>query len=162
MFALWADDEVPVSRISRHAVGRFPDGVLLRPEVPLRIIGPDGAETLLALVDTGADATVLPKWTQEAIGAAIDETQPSIISGIAGQELEVVPGNVELMLEQAGQVFRWTTRVDFAADEGLVDAAAILGHAGCLRYFRPSFDGYDRELELVPTPDFPATVTTSK
>jgi hypothetical protein len=136
----------------------FPDGVLSRPEVPLHVIGPAGVEILLALVDTGADTTVLPRWTQSAIAAAIDETQASTVSGIAGQELAVVPGEVELALEQGGETYRWKTRVEFASEDSL-DAAAILGHAGCLRHFVASFNGQSLYLELLPTADFPGSVT---
>lgn len=138
----------------------FPDGNLSRPEVPLQVIGPDATETLLALVDTGADNCVLPRCTQEAIGVTVDESQKSTVSGIAGQELEVISGEVELALYENGQVFRWKARVDFASDDSLPDTAAILGHAGCLRFFLASFDGHARELELIPTPEFPGQVTT--
>jgi hypothetical protein len=83
------------------------------------------------------------------------------VSGIAGQELQVVPGEVELALAEDGTIFRWTARVDFASDDGLPDAAAILGHAGCLRYFRATFDGQRCQLDLAPTMDFPGTVITT-
>ena len=36
------------------------DGVLHRPEVPVSIGGPLGKLSLLALVDTGADESILP------------------------------------------------------------------------------------------------------
>jgi hypothetical protein len=34
--------------------------VLLRPEIPIRVYGPTGAAEMLALVDTGADNSILP------------------------------------------------------------------------------------------------------
>ncbi|MEX0702288.1 MAG: hypothetical protein WD069_09350 [Planctomycetales bacterium] len=136
----------------------FPDGALYRPEVPLRVIGLDGSEILSALVDTGADVTLLPRSTQNAIGGSIDEAATSRIAGIGGREIEVMSGDVTLALECAGETLEWIARVRFIPDESSSDAGAILGHAGCLQFFRATFDGHAQDIELLPAPDFPGSL----
>jgi hypothetical protein len=42
--------------------------VLLRPEIPIRIYGPAGHADVLALVDTGADNSILPLSVARDLG----------------------------------------------------------------------------------------------
>ena len=49
----------------------FPEGVLYRPEFPIRIIGSAGEASIRVLADTGADQTLLPRSVGNAIGASL-------------------------------------------------------------------------------------------
>ena len=68
---------------------------------------------------------------------------------------------MDLQLSSAGQTLQWDAKVGFVTFDDAETELALLGHAACLDYFRVTFDGDAHELELVPTPQFPGTVTGS-
>ena len=137
----------------------FGGGVLYRPEIPLRVIGQAGDANFFALVDTGADGTLIPRSLGERIGVAINDRQATPVRGFSGYEqVPVAPGRVTLELRQGKTVYRWAATVgfvDFATDEA---EQAILGHAGCLDYFVVTFDGGRHELEIELSDRFAGTV----
>jgi len=45
--------------------------VIFRPEVRIRVHGPNGSGDFLALVDTGADNTILPESVARALGIPV-------------------------------------------------------------------------------------------
>lgn len=110
-------------------------------------------------MDTGADETLLPRSIGDAIGAMIDDTQTWPVSGLSGQAVPVVLGEVELELTGNGQTFRWTTKLGFVAFADPADEVAILSHAGFLDFFRVVCEGHAHELEVLVTPSFPGTVS---
>ena len=137
----------------------LPSGLLSRPEVPLRITGPAGTITLLTLVDSGADETLFPRSIGDAVGAVIDDSVTWLMGGIGGQEVHASPGDVQLELMSPGQSYRWTVTVAFVSFSDPADEQAILGHVGCLAFFRTTFDGEAGELEMQPASTFPGTIT---
>lgn len=133
----------------------LPEGVLYRPEIPIRVIGPTGDASFLALIDTGADETILPRSIGEAVGVTIDDSHQSDVAGIGGQLVSVSYGEVEFELRASSRkTYRWSAIVGFAAVEPEA-ASAILGHAGCLNYFRLRCDVEQCEVELKPNGLFP-------
>jgi hypothetical protein len=58
-----------------------------------------------------------------------------------------------------GQSCRWTVTVAFVSFSDPADEQAILGHVGCLAFFRTTFDGETAELEMQPASTFPGTIT---
>ena len=79
----------PYQRYTVTPSPSVPDGILYRPEVPLRVIGSIGDASFLALVDSGADETLLPCSMGEAIGVRIDDSTQSQVAGIGGQLVDV-------------------------------------------------------------------------
>ena len=135
-----------------------PSGVLHRPEVPLRIIGATGALSMWTLVDAGSDETLLPLSVGQMIGATMNAAQTWQVEGIGGQAVSVILGEVVLELTDGSQTYRWPAKiglVDFANPQ---DEIALVGHAGCLDYFRMTFDGHLRSLEIEASPAFPGQV----
>ena len=135
-----------------------PSGILHRPEVPLRIIGATGAVSVWALVDAGSDDTLFPLSVGQMIGATMDATQSWQVAGIGGQAVPIILGEVVLELTDGSRTFRWPAKiglVDFASPQ---DEIALVGHAGCLDYFRVTFDGHLRSLEIEVTTAFPGKV----
>jgi len=59
--------------------------VLLRPEVPIRVYGPAGAAELLALVDTGADNSILPLSVAHDLGIETTLGKEPAASAYGGQ-----------------------------------------------------------------------------
>jgi hypothetical protein len=142
----------------RHRVDKssaIPSGEIARPEIPIRIIGPNGFVEVTGLLDTGADHVFVSVLLAELLGTAIDNEPAEAAEGAGGHELNVWPGEVELEVSGDGQTHRWRTPVGFI--EGRDEpAAAYLGHAGFLEYFKASFDYGERTVELIPKGNFSA------
>jgi hypothetical protein len=135
-----------------------PSGILHRPEARLRVTGPAGAFSAWALVDTGSDDTLLPLSVGRLVGAALDPTQSWTIEGIGGHALPVILGEVTLELVGSNHTFRWLAKVGFIDFPDPQDEVFVLGHAGCLDFFRVICDGSRREVEIEITPAFPGQV----
>ena len=135
-----------------------PSGLLHRPEILLRVIGKAGTVSLSALVDCGSDDTILPLSVGQATGAMMDPTQSWSTEGIGGQAVPVVLGEVTLELSDGSRTFRWLAKVGFVDFADPKDEIALLGHAGCLDYFRMTCDGHLQTVEVELTPSFPGQV----
>ena len=143
----------------RGIITTAPDGadylLILRPEVPVTIIGPAGSGTYLALVDTGSDNTILPKSIADDLGISLQPAGGPPASVFGGHRVELLTGTSVLRLEEAGESLTWTTPVfffDFASRE---EETLILGHAGFLDYFTAIFDGKEGLLTLLANDDLP-------
>ena len=133
-----------------------PLGIVRRPEVLLRVSGGTSARLLLALVDTGADESVLPLSLAESIGVAIDDANTLQAAGVGGHLIDLLPGSVELEVTNGSESYKWRTVVGFARFEEPDDECAILGHVGALEYFTATFDGESHQLSLAPNATFPS------
>jgi hypothetical protein len=111
-------------------------GIIHRPEVMLRVIGQTGDAHLMALLDTGADECVLPLAVGEAIGARLSPDETILASGVGGNLLELIPGDVEFELLSGEESYRWPVRVGFARFENPEDECTILGHVDALNCLR--------------------------
>jgi hypothetical protein len=135
-----------------------PSGVLYRPEIPVRMLGAAASLSVWALVDAGSDDTLFPLSVGQMIGATMDPTQTWKVEGLGGQAVPIILAEVILEFCSGSQTFRWAAKiglVDFADPK---DEVCLVGHAGCLDYFRVTYDGYQRTLEIEPTPAFPGQV----
>jgi hypothetical protein len=130
----------------------LPGGIVTRPEISVKVICPAGSVKLDALVDTGSDLTLLPRWVAGQIGVAVDDTMRWPVGGIAGQTLEASPGDLELEIASDGSSYRLATTVAFVNYPAGSKAMVILGHSGFLDYFRVTFDGPAMELEIEVPP----------
>ena len=141
-----------------HPSPTAPSGVLHRPVISLRSEGATATSLLTALVDPGSDDTLLPLTAGRSIGAKMDATQIWHAEGIGGQTVAVILGEVDFELTDGKQTFRWSATVGFVDFADPKDEVTILGHAGFLDYFRTTFDGHLRTLEIEVTPAFPGQV----
>jgi len=132
-----------------------PDGVIVRPKVLLNIVGPLGDLFDLALVDTGADHTTLPISIAEELGIPLITEHTTQSSGFSGEEIETVPGEVELAIVAPDSEVRWRTHVYFARFPDESKEGCILGHVGGLQFFSAHFDGERQELTLAPNSKLP-------
>jgi hypothetical protein len=132
-----------------------PGGILHRPEIPLRLFGSTGAISLWALVDAGSDDTLYPLSVAQMIGASLDPTQSWKVEGIGGHAVPIILGEIVLEVSDGNQTFQWPSKVGFADFADPQDEVSLVGHAGCLDYFRVIYDGHLRTLEINVTPAFP-------
>jgi len=124
----------------------------------LRITGVIGTISIWALVDAGSDDTLLPLSPGKMIGATMDAAQTWKVEGIGGQALSIVLGEVVLELSDGSQTLRWPAKIGLVDFSDPRDEIALLGHAGCLDYFRVTYDGHLRTLEFEVTPAFPGQI----
>jgi hypothetical protein len=115
-----------------------------RPSIPVRVVGPLGDASLLGLVDTGADATILPAFLIERLGIPVDRGVYSRFRGVGDQVVRVIYGALELEIGSDRRSYRWPATVGFLEGRHV----AILGHTAFLEHFRATFDGARRALTL--------------
>jgi hypothetical protein len=128
----------------------FPDGVLYRPDISVLVTGAIGEVSVRMLADTGADETLLPRSIGDATGARMDESQGWSVEGFGGQELQVVPGAVELALSYRQERYRWEVIVGFVAFSSPTNETAVLGHIGFFEHFTVKFDTRKRQMTIKP------------
>lgn len=129
--------------------------VMLRPEIRVRVIGPAGSLLMWALVDTGADYTVLPMSVAEHCGIETSALPIPFLRTFSGDAMETRIGEATFLLRQDGEEIRWTTEVQFYEFESASRETMVLGHAGFLDYFTATFDGLDAILTLEPNIELP-------
>ena len=129
---------------------------ILRPEVLLRIHGPNGTENHYALVDTGADNTILPNSVAQRLGIATTKCRGPEARAFGGQRISLTFSDVVLELTDDGSSIRWEARVFFADTEPESEDTVILGHQGFLDFFTATFDGDDCSIEVQPNSTLPA------
>ena len=113
-------------------------------------------ETIEALVDTGADYTVLPMSVAEYCGIETSALPSAFLRTFAGDAMETRIGEVTLEIQHEGELVRWRTEVQFFDFKSASRETMVLGHAGFLDYFTATFDGLDAILTLVPNTELPA------
>jgi len=132
-----------------------PSGIVYRPEARLRVRGKTGEAHLRALVDTGADHTLLPISIALNVGAELFLEESDAAKGVGGHEIPIIPGHVQLELNSDQGSLVWSASIGFADFKNTDDECSILGHAGCLEYFLATFDGVAQRIELTPRTTLP-------
>ena len=131
--------------------------VIFRPEVRIRVRGANGSADFLALVDTGADNTILPEAVARDLGIPLKTGRGPAATAFGGQEIVLSFADVELEVVHPDGNLRWLARVYFVSDDASQETL-ILGHQGFLDYFTASFDGEECTLELEPNRHVPAAL----
>ena len=102
----------------------------------------------VALVDTGADNTILPKSIARDLGIRLTAGKGPAATAFGGQEITLFYADLELELLHPDGSLRWLARVYFF-EKGGDDETLILGHQGFLDFFTATFDGEKCDLDLV-------------
>jgi hypothetical protein len=100
-----------------------------------------------ALVDTGADITLMPLEVARLLKVPLDDTEPLRVSGAGAGEFIAYPSlhKVEYAIERkAFRPIRWEGTVYFA------DSDPLLGHRKCLEFFDLTFHGPEKKLSVLP------------
>ena len=126
-----------------------------RPLVPLIVVGPTGQRRVFprALLDPGADDTVLPLALAALLGIALLADSGHGLRW-RGQGYSLRFGKVVLEFSDGSLVWRWPATVGFSPAP---IRYPILGNAGCLQFFDARFRGEDRIVELEAARSFPGT-----
>jgi hypothetical protein len=135
--------------------------VIFRPEVPLRIYGVRGFVDIVALVDTGADNTILPSAIAHELGIETHESKAPMAVAFGGQQIPLSFADVHLEMSTNEQALRWQARVQFFDSADADSETLIVGHEGFLDFFTAIFDGEQTTLTLDPNNDLPRITTVN-
>lgn len=122
--------------------------LISRPIINVRVASEHAEGNWEALVDTGADETLLPLACARLLRVELDQQLTSQAAGISGDLLQIHYGELEIEVGDGEESVAWKEIVgfvDLGADKDLI----VLGHGGFLSYFTANFDGEREELELV-------------
>lgn len=125
-----------------------PDGTkTFRPTVPIVFSYKSKLILTEAIVDSGADFTILPIEMAGALDISLDIQTKTIFHGAGSNPFTVYPSSVEIehILRQSGfRPIQWKTKVFFAE----LQPGILLGQKGFLEKFKVTFDGPKKELEI--------------
>ncbi len=134
----------------RRYLAQLAEGVapvtVYRPTLPLILQGPKAIARRMALVDTGADFTLLPQSLGIELGIALERDRAIELTGVGHSTIEASPATVVFELRQGSESLRWEGRAYFADQDYL-----LLGNEGFLERFKATFDWSQKTLELIPT-----------
>jgi hypothetical protein len=135
---------------------RFPTiarGGLRRPIIPLIVEGPNGVRLLTdALVDTGADVTLLPDVLAPQFGIDLTALPYGALISASGHPLNCAFIDLVLELRAFPDIYRWRTRVGFAVQS---TRRAVLGTRGFFECFRLRYDWSADTIEIEPVGPLP-------
>lgn len=100
-----------------------------------------------AIIDSGADFTILPIEIAGILGIKLDLRKKTTFHGAGSNPFSVYPSpvNIEHILRQGGfRPINWKTKVFFAESQ----PGILLGHKGFLERFKITLDGKRKELEI--------------
>lgn len=159
-------DTIPYQKNACAPSFADPSPFVWRPMLPAYVFGFGRRLAAVALVDTGAVETVIPMTFWEPVKPAHREGEIGELSGADGSIFEVKYGTVDLAIRLGNDIHRWSAKVAFseARDE------MVLGDAGFLRHFTPTFDRAGLRLSIrkalaktpLPRPLFSEVTPTGK
>lgn len=114
---------------------------MLRPVVPVGVLGVREIAPRVGLVDTGAEHVLADAWLAESAGIDVQAGDDSLTIGIGGQIVDVTFTEVELRLHAAHDADQF---VSWRADVGFVPGwrapfPFVLGQVGFLDRFTTTF-----------------------
>lgn len=125
-----------------------PDGSkIFRPTVPVVFKNKSKFIQTEAIIDSGADFTILPIEIAGILDIKLDLRTKTVFHGAGSNPFTVYPSPVEIehILRQGGfRPIQWKTKVFFAEFQ----PAILLGHKGFLEKFKIVLDGPRKELEI--------------
>ena len=126
-----------------------PGRPIFRPKIPLKIFGPrDDHSVAVALVDTGADETILPLSIARPLRVQLGSKLHSLRDA-NDNPVYVRYGILRLTIAQVGVgEYTWEANVGFQKSRRY----SVLGYAGCLDRLDVRFDGANRRV-VITTPD---------
>ncbi len=129
--------------------------IIFRPEVPLRIFGANGSAVYMALVDTGADNTILPLSIARELKIITHQAKGPGATAFGGEQIPLSYSDVELEISDEPTSLRWHARVQFFDFPDAEPEMLVVGHQGFLDFFTAVFDGAQMTLDLDSNEDMP-------
>lgn len=121
-----------------------------RPTIPLVIHGETDIVLCSALVDSGADVSLIPKSIAVELGLKLQLCRGPAPIAFGGGTIQAYSTEAVLQLSDGSEDVAWLAQLlVFEADQAH-EQNAILGHIGFFEFFRTTFDSRLHQLELQP------------
>ena len=120
---------------------------IYRPTVPILLKNKSKFIYVEAIIDSGADCTILPIEIAGALDIKLDGRRKTNFHGAGNNTFPVYPSLVSIthMLRQSGfRTIGWKTKVFFAESQ----PGILLGHKGFLERFKVTLDGKKKEVQI--------------
>lgn len=128
----------------RYKNVKRPDGTTVKiPAVPLIFVGKENFETV-ALLDSGADISAMPKAVAEILGLKLNG-EITAAYGIGGK-IDSVEAQVEIVVEKGHEHYRF--HIPIKVILGQYDFPILLGRAGFFDKFIITFDQHLEKITL--------------
>lgn len=114
-----------------------------RPIVPIIIEGKQDKEEITAMIDSGSDATIIPKEIAESI--EIEYTGENWINGISGEQVNCKEGKAIIMFGKGREFYKFQIPVLIPQKE---DLNLIIGRIGFFDQFKITFIESERKIEF--------------
>lgn len=131
--------------------------VVLRPVVPISLVGSDVAPPTLALVDSGCEHVLAAPWLASTVGVEAKDSHRSLDLGIGGQTVEV--RFVDLALRLYAPDGTDDEYVEWHAEVGLVHRwrptwPLLVGQVGFLDRFTVTMSRLAQQVAIEPADAF--------
>lgn len=125
---------------------RHPDGHSVKtPSIPITFIGPSEALSVVAVVDSGADFSVLPKEVAEVLGLRLDQNiEPCY--GISGK-IDAAEDHVRVKIQNSHESYSFNITVKILLSEE-VDIPVLIGRSGFFEEFEITFNESREKISL--------------
>ena len=123
-----------------------------RPLIALRVHSAGRSTLTDALVDTGADISIFPKFVADRLRLDLTRLPEIAVNAPLGGGGNYRLFEVELELRRAGEVLRWRTAVGFTEHEM---SYAFLGTKGFFEFFDLAYSARRQTIEIVANGDLP-------
>ena len=120
-------------------------GQILKPIIPVRVVGPERGVNIFMLLDSGADISMLPYSVGETLGLEFDMARRSEVQGIGEGSVPYVLSQVRLEIENV----EISVRIGWALIE---EIPFILGRLDVFREFAIEFREFENRM-LLKRPD---------
>ena len=130
--------EFPFERRFSHRLGQ-----ILKPIIPVRLIGPRRGVNLSMLLDSGADLSLIPYAVGAAIGLEPDLGQLSEVQGVGQGSVPYILSQVKLSIEG----HEVPVRVGWALIE---EVPFLLGRLDVFEHFAVEFRQFEDKIRLSP------------
>lgn len=128
----------------KYKTVKRPDGTEVKtPSIPIILKGKESFETL-ALLDSGADISAIPKSIAEILGLGLDGKRTKAY-GVGGK-VASVQSTVTISVEKGHE--RYTFQIPVKVILGKYDLPILLGRAGFFGKFVISFDQQNERVSL--------------
>ena len=127
----------------RRASKRF--GQILKPIIPVRVIGPGRGVNIFMLLDSGADISLIPYSVGETLGLELDMANRSEVQGIGEGSVPYILSQVRLKIENV----EISVRIGWALIE---EIPFILGRLDVFQKFAIEFREFENRM-LLKRPD---------
>lgn len=118
-------------------------GEVLKPLIPVRLIGPEDSQMILMLLDSGADLSLIPYSVGEAIGLEPDMSRRSEVQGVGEGSVPYILSRVRIGIGEAEVPVRigWTL---------IEEVPLLLGRLDVFRRFAVEFREFEDMILLKP------------